>query len=413
MATVTAAAGLARARAEQPSDAFEWAGHLVQVGTALARLEGDWRALEGGATASVFQSWNFVGEWCASAAEAAGESPLFVVGRAFGEARFILPLAVVERAGVKVLTWLGQAHANYGMGIFHPDVLRALEPGDIDTLMTDVARCVGAAVVHLDNQPARWGGHCNPFAASLRSFVTANDTFIVSLDEDFAAQYRRLFSGRTLSGLKRKQRKLDDMGPVSFVGPADDAARREVIDWFLAHKHDQLAQDGRASPFDEPGIRALYLGMARDTAAFEIDQLTVGGTRAAMGMTAFAGNVAYLLNTVHAGGEFARSSPGALLLHRMVARAHARGARTYDFGPGELPYKLEWEPAVVPLLATTYLVRPVGLHVHAASVFAVLAKSKIKRSPALSALARAARRSLALTVRRVLPSHSRGPRADR
>lgn len=126
--------------------------------------------------------------------------------------------------------------------------------------------------------------------------------------------------------------------------------------------------------------------MARDKVRFDIDALDVGDAHVAMGLTMREGNVAYLLNSVHQGAEFARCSPGALLLHRMVAQAHANGARIYDFGPGALPYKLEWEPEATPLLFTTHLINPLHVGVYALLVFKALAKAKVKRDPQLSAL---------------------------
>lgn len=395
MAAVTSAAGAISAPAQRSATVFEWSGCSVQVSTSLARLEPAWRELEPLATASMFQGWDYVNAWCRNCALAVGEAPLFVVGRGDGAVQFILPMALIVRAGTRVLTWLGQRHSNYGMGLFHPDLLGRLEAGEVDALVIDVARRVGAAVVHLDNQPARWAGKVNPFAASPCSFVTANDTFVARLGDDFQARYKHLFSGRTLSGLKRKQRKLEEMGAVSFAAPADLTARHAVIDWFFAHKRVQLAQDGRNSQFDEAAIQDLYRALARDEAHFDVDQLRVGDTLVAMGMTAFAGQTAYLLNTVHAGLEYARCSPGALLLHRMVAQAHRKGARVYDFGPGMLPYKLEWEPEVIPLLSTTCLVKPSGLPVHAILVFTVLAKARIKRNAWTSEIVRKVRRWLA------------------
>lgn len=395
MAAVTGAYDVAREDAERAAEPIAWVGCSVRIAWNLSQLEGDWRALERHETASVFQSWGYIHTWCAQAAVASGETPVFVVGRRGGDARFILPMALTTRAGVQVLTWLGQSHSNYGMGIFCPELLAELQAGDVDELVIEVARRLGAAVVHLEHQPARWAGHDSPLAASACSLVTANDTFVVTLGEDFQAQYRRLFSGRTQSGLKRKQRKLEEMGAVSFAQPVGATARRAVIDWFVEHKRAQLLQDGSKSPFDSPTIRNLYDVLAGDEAKFEIDQLTVDVGLVAMGMTVFEGKTAYLVNMVHAGAEYARCSPGALLLHRMVAQAHKRGARTYDFGPGVLSYKLEWEPEVVPLLATTFLVKPSGLHVHAAYVFGVLAKAKIKRSVQLSRMARAIRRWIA------------------
>ncbi len=365
---------------------FTWAGYTVEAVPSLARLDAEWRALETLETASMFQGRDYTAAWLRTSAAACGEEPVFVTARLHDALAFILPMALTRRAGVRVLTWLGQSHSNYGMGVFHPEALAASarDDWDIDQLVCDLARRLGADLVHLDHQPAQWKGQANPFIASMRSLRTANDTFVVPLDEDFAAHYKRLFSSRTLSGLKRKQRKLEDMGKVSFARPQDEARSSDVLGWFFAQKKLQLEQSGRTSPFDAPHIQALYLGLARSTDTFDIDELMVDTTRVAMGMTAHAGRTAYLLNTVHQGAEFARCSPGALLLHRMVAQAHAAGARTYDFGPGELPYKLEWEPEVVPLFSSTHLIHPRAILVYAAYVFGGLAKAKIKRSPTMS-----------------------------
>ena len=161
-----------------------------------------------------------------------------------------------------------------------------------------------------------------------------------------------------------------------------------MLDWFFATKTAQLAQSGRGSPFAEPAIQDLYRLMSRDEQRFDLDALTVDDTPVAVGLTARDERTAYLLNSVHRGAEYARCSPGALLLHRMVAQSHAAGARVYDFGPGDLPYKREWEPEVVPLLFSVHLVNPMHLGAYAALVFFGIARATAKRSPRLSAWVR-------------------------
>lgn len=369
--------------------AFAWQGYTIAFSPTPLPVEAAWRRLEGYETASVFQSFDYVQAWLRTAASATGEEPVFVTATRDGDVAFLLPMAVVRTMGVRALVWLGQSHSNYGMGLLHPDALDAAvrEDWDVDAFLSEIARRVGADLVHLDNQPAAWAGRVNPFAACRRAMRTANDTFVVRLEDDFAAHYKKLYSSRTLSGLKRKQRKLEELGKVVFARPVAPDQRRDVLAWFFACKSTQLAQAGAWSPFDAAEIQALYRELSQSPQDFVVDELTVDGTRVAMGMTARAGRTAYLLNTVHQGDKYARCSPGALLLHRMVADAHAAGARVYDFGPGALPYKLEWEPAVVPLMASTHLVRAGGFPAYAALVIGGLLKAKVKRHPRLLALA--------------------------
>lgn len=360
-----------------------WAGYSVDLSGSMTGLESEWRRLEALSGAAVFQGFDFLSAWVQTAAAASGEEPVFAVGRRGSEAAFILPLAITRRHGARVLTWLGQDHANYGMALADPS---AFEGKDVDGLILAVARAAKAGLVHLDKQPAEWAGRPNPFALSRHSRLSANDTFVVALDEDFAAQHGRLFSSKTLAGIRRKQRRLEEQGEVVFGIPGPGAERQAIVDWFMVEKRQQLAETGRSSPFDPPHIQALYAALARDEHGFIAEDLTVSGQRIAMGMTAHQGATAHLINTVHVGGDFAKLSPGVLLLHRMVASAHARGARTYDFGPGELPYKLEWDPKVIGLHTSIYLVSPTALPAYCMAVAMTAAKARIKRDPRLMGL---------------------------
>lgn len=384
--------------------AMQWAGLDIEIGVSPAAIEAEWQALELSGTASVFQSYKLALLWIAHAAAARGEEPLIVTGREGAALRMVLPLAIVRAGGVAVLQWLAQSHANYGMGLLAPNLIDRLEVGDCDELMTRIARVVGAHVVHLDRQPARWADRSNPFAASPCARLTANDTYIVRLEGDYAAQYKRLFPKRTLQPIKRRQRRLEDMGALSFAPPQDRESRRKAFAWFVARKRDQLAETSGQNPFDEPGITPFYEALLEEGGQFEIEQLLVGTQRAALGMTLYDRDMATGINTAHA-DQFSRGSPGTLLQHHIIAKVHARGARAYDLGPGYLPYKMDWAPQVIPLLATTHAVAVVGLPMQIRLVAATLLKSYVKRSPRLTGFVRSLRR----TLQRLRPRH--GPAA--
>jgi CelD/BcsL family acetyltransferase involved in cellulose biosynthesis len=362
-----------------------WAGHAVHRVSSLESLAADWNRLEAGGGTTVFQSYAYIRTWVALAAAGQGETPVYFVGSRDGVVRFILPMAIARRAGVSVLGWLGQAHANYGMPVAEPGTFAAAG-GDVDDLLRLVARLAGAAVVHLDRQPEEWRGLANPFAIGAGSQASANDTFVLELGDDYPALHGSLFSSRTLSTLKRKQRKMAEVGPVAFNQPADVGRRRDIFDWFCVEKREQLARTGRGSAFDDPEIQSLYKAMAADEAGFQADELKVGDDRVAVGLTAYHAGVATLINTAHVGGTYARFSPGTLLMHHMVETAHAKGARTYDFGPGELPYKLEWSPKVIGLRSTTIVLSWASLPLAALLRGKTWAKRVVKRNPRLMTL---------------------------
>jgi CelD/BcsL family acetyltransferase involved in cellulose biosynthesis len=72
-----------------------------------------------------------------------------------------------------------------------------------------------------------------------------------------------------------------------------------------------------------------------------------------------------------------------LLLHWLVAAAHERGVRLFDFGPGDLAYKREWKPQVIPSTATTFPVSLLGLPAGVSLALGTALKRKVKRNDRL------------------------------
>lgn len=366
-----------------------FAGLELTVAGCLRGLQGDWERLGASARFSPFQSWTWLDAWCAIAAPALGERPVIVIGRDdAGVARVILPLGVTRRLGLAALGWLGQSHANYAMGLIAPELAMRLEPAEARALLVRIARAVGADVVHLARQPATWDGIANPFVA-FSATRDVNDSYVVALEPDFAAQEAHLFSARTRAGLRRKERKLAGMGEVQFVSGRERAPT--LIESFLAQKRDQLEDAGVASDFDRPAICDVYREMVR-SGGVDIHALCVGGEAAATVVAATHQRRVYMLNTSIAAGRVREASPGALLIRHHVAMAAAGAATHYDFGPGEAAYKRDWEPVVVALKTTAFAVTARGAALAAVLGAVRAAKRTVKRTPVLWSLAKRVRR---------------------
>ena len=371
---------------------LRFAGLAISVTDDLDGFQADWEALGTTARFSAFQSWAWLEAWCVIAAPAIGERPVIVIGRDdAGSPRLILPLGVTRRLGLKALGWLGQSHANYGMGIIAPDLAPRLEPAQVQALLARVARMAGADVVHLARQPSVWDAIANPFAA-LAATRDVNDSYILALEPDFAAQEAGLFSARTRAGLRRKERKLAGFGEVRVL--SGSARAEALIESFLAQKRGQLAEAGVASDFDRPAICDVYRAMAR-AGILDVHALSVSGEPAATVVAARHQGRVYMLNTSLAEGRVREASPGALLIRHHVETAASGGATHYDFGPGDAPYKRDWEPKVVALTTTVLAVTARGAALAAALGAVQATKRTIKRTPVLWSLAKRVRRLIA------------------
>jgi CelD/BcsL family acetyltransferase involved in cellulose biosynthesis len=365
---------------------FAWAGFDVSVGVCARAIEAEWRELERRAVGSIFQSFDYVDVWSRTAA-GPGEIPMIVTGRRDGMLAFVLPMAIVRRHGVRVLTWLAQGCANYGMALVEAQAFDAIDAPTVQQLLKLVARVGKAHAVHLEAQPLRWGGRDNPFAQGPHARLDANDTFVLPLEEDFSAQYTRLFATSSRSRLKRKQRKLLQNFQVSYARITDRAQRNSMLNWFLEKKRQRLGEKGRPNVFENQTVQKLLFTLAGNTADFDIDALSADGEPLSLAMTIRAGETAFMINTAHVGAQFSGYSPGSLLLHWLVAALHERGIRVLDFGPGDLAYKRDWRPQVIPLMVTSFSVSPLGLPVSAGLALKAAIKRKVKRNERLLAIA--------------------------
>lgn len=359
----------------------------------------EWQALEARSTGTLFQTWRWLDAWSRTAAASFGEEPVTAVGRLpNGRAVAILPLARVRRFGRPVITWLGQPHSNYGQPLIDTAAAGMLRPEMLSDVAVDIARLVGADAVHLAGLPgADRPDRDRSAPARARTMATANDAFVLDLATDFSAQYAGLFSSRTRQQLRRKHRRLGELGPLAIRQARTVDDKLAFLDDFFAQKRAQLALQGVASIFDRPAIRAFYRELARPGAsalpALDVTALRVGERTAAVVIAMTHRDRLYMLNTsISADADLSESSPGKLLIHAHVEASHRAGVRQYDLGPGSAAYKTDWRPRTLSLGDLVMPVSLPGRAVAAALATKVGAKRIIKRTPLLWQAAQTARR---------------------
>lgn len=373
----------------------------LDVHASLDGLEPLWHEIAAaGAKASVFQSHAWLATWARTAGRHAGEAPLVVAARdAVGRLCLLLPLGVRRHtpARLAVAGFLGQSHASYGLPLIAPTLAEALGPADVGKLFTAIARSTEIDAVNLERQPAYWGGRVNPFAAE-GGIVSANDSYVLVLDRDFAGLHERLFSSRTRSTLRRKIRRLESLDGHRIGAVEHGADRHRLVDVFLAAKSRQLRESGAPDIFADPGIASFYralLDLPRESALrLEVVAVEAAGETGAVSLMVEEDGRRYLLNTALVAPGLRDVSPGLILLTRDIESASARGCGAYDFGPGAADYKHAWQPDPVPLVTTVLPLSAAGYALAALMSSTVAAKRTIKRTPALWSAARALRRGL-------------------
>ena len=326
--------------------------YQIQVFRNLQPLADIWQEFEKDAACTVFQSFRWVSAWCHTAAAEMGEEPVFVIAREpSGAVAFLLPLATRRVLGARVLQWLAQNQSAYNFGLFRKDIASQLSERDLRAVFAAIRRSgVAFNAVCFRGQPALWDGLVNPMAQL--SCIPVASCYEVPLQRDFDAVCLRQLSSDKRQDLRRQWRRLSEH-PVS-VGIASRSSR-DMIDTFVAHKTEQVIANGQPNLIGHPAIVKFFKALC-DPAAPE--------TRLEPGFIAVDGDTVSTINGMrfkdrfyHLNGAIAptplrRWSLAQLLIHDLMSRQCARGARAWDFGPGDGSHKALWRPNEIKMFDT-------------------------------------------------------------
>ena len=364
---------LFRTDAEIARQSIERSGPIpvdTSLGAVSLRITGDlpsveavWEELQAAAPCTSAQTFDWAQAWVRHVLRPEGREPVIVVGAAAdGQALFLWPFEMARIAGMKVLHWLGQDHANYNMGLFAPGAAPKFTAEDISRLLAEVARETGAVAAILKAQPFGWDGVENPFAKLPRQ-PTPSSGYAVRLG-DFTQIYENQFSKRSRSTLNRKERKLDEMGTVTYGWAETQDERLALVDTLFTQKARQFAAMGIKDIFDVHA-RAFYREVAliqgENPSRLRLGYVKLGDTV----LATFSGTLCHKRMSVAlsslAEGEAQRQSPGALLLRHQIKEACEKGLAFYDIGVGAARHKDEWADVVQPLFDSFIAFKPHGL----------------------------------------------------
>jgi len=322
------------------------AGVEIKVFADLAAAEETWRGLQLAAHTEPQQSFNWVAAWARTGGSA---QDLRVVAGfdAGGACLFLLPLAITNHVGIRVLEWLGNGQGNYAAGLFHSAFLEDAAWASFADLWCEVLAALPPVdAVHLADQPRELGRHENPFLA-LPHAVSPEPGRWFALDPDWRRHHEARFSSSSRRELHRCERRLADRGALAFIHATEPETRRRVFAAMIAQKRAQFANSGIDDFFADGAIEAFYARLMDalqdpDGLSLQLFALQCGGDIVATNMGVMVKNRFYGLISSTAAGPLRRFAPGNILFLRMVGHLAGAGVEVLDCGAGGDAHKLRW-----------------------------------------------------------------------
>ena len=167
--------------------------------------------------------------------------------------------------------------------------------------------------------------------------------FVVELSKfaGFENYMETVFGPKTRQGLRRKYRKLAELGAAEFLSLEKP---EEISRWLDAVMDlDRRSPKGQRGDgiFHKAPARAFYRLLLENMAAkgrVRLGILTINGRLAAYEI-GFVGRGAYRMHNMAYDAEFAECSPGRLLMLDMLERMMAQGIPAYDFMQNDQEFK--------------------------------------------------------------------------
>ncbi|MBS7702851.1 GNAT family N-acetyltransferase [Chelatococcus asaccharovorans] len=305
-----------------------------------------WREFGASALGTPYQMFDWVMAY-AKTLGAANHETLIVatVEDTAGKPVLLLPLSLHRQQATTIATLPGGKQANFHMPLFDAGALHLFDRTTCLTILREIARAAGNIdVFAFSNQPAEWQGTPNPFV-SLGGHLSPSPGFKRALDFPPDKTAHVLHGGETRKKMRKKERRLSEIGVLDYRQIVDPAEISRVLDVFLDQKGLRFRQKHINNPFAHPAAVAfLQRGSAPADGrkpAIELYALFVGERIiATFGGTSAGTRFCGMFNSFCTEDDVVKSSPGDLLLTHVIETQCRRGLATFDLGVGEAPYKL-------------------------------------------------------------------------
>ena len=369
----------------------------VDIYPDAAAVAAAWSELERTAPCSIYQTRRFLDPWAETLGRAAGLRPCYMLARDRADQPIALFPLGLERCGpITTARLLGGKDANLQLALLHSATGWTGE--SLRPLLRETARLSGVDVFVFTNQPHAYAGETNPLACLPRG-ESPSAAYGTALPASSEALLAAKLSKDTRKKLRKKEAKLDALGPVRHVVARTPAERATILEAFLTQKNARFQDLGIASDFGTAAMRAfIERASATEPPGIELHALLAGERIVATyGGAAQGERWSGMFNSFDADEEIARSSPGDLLLMRIVESCCARGFSAFDLGVGEARYKTALCDEPIPLFDAAIGFGPLGCAAAAFVLARQALKQRVKRNPRLLAIIRWVARQLRRT----------------
>lgn len=332
----------------------------VEIATDWPSAREAWNAALESGVATPFQDGRVVDAWYRAMAGQLQIEPLVVSVRERRTGAHAVSLALV-RTTFGATRSIG--FADLGLIDYNAPILGPAAPRDAvgaAALWRAVRRVLPQAdVIDLRKMPAHLGDRPNPLALLSGTLPCPLNGNVLETGDDWDLYHHSL--KRTVrKELERSWRVFTSHPSATFEAVTSPEARRRVLAMIEKQQPLRMQATGKSYVLDAPMAAAFYRNLVDIPAEDGLVTVTAltAGDEVVAGLIGLRDANAYIMVRIsNAEGEWAKASPGKVIIDRSMAFLHGQGYRIFDFSIGDYDYKRRFGVVPTPLFD---LVQPLG-----------------------------------------------------
>jgi CelD/BcsL family acetyltransferase involved in cellulose biosynthesis len=315
----------------------------VSVFSTFEDAEYSWREIEARGTSFVFQSFDWCSTWFETIGRALEVEPLLIhVREPTSGADMFLPLGIErKRFGVRCLGFLVNRLADHTGPILAGPTDAAFAPEVVSGILREFESARRCDVADFRHLRATVDGRRNPLVG-LGCGVAGYRTHSVRIEGSWEAFWAKTVPSKHSADSRRQHRRLAERGESRFVVATTVEQALAITGAMLAQKSRRYRETGRDDPLTSEAYREFYLRITRryhGCGMIHVSALTLDDQILATHWGAvWKGRLVSLMPSFE-GGEWARYSPGRLLLEHLLEWSFRAGLHEFDLTIGDEPYK--------------------------------------------------------------------------
>jgi CelD/BcsL family acetyltransferase involved in cellulose biosynthesis len=261
-----------------------------------------------------------------------------------------LPFQIRMNHGIRLLEWLGGFLIDYRAPMLSRDYPSFCGESEFAEIWRQTCLSLPTFdAVDLKRMPDTVGGIPNPFIG-LPGAKVVNYSFQAHLPGNWDSYYESCFGAKYRSTQRRKERKLAAIGPINFDVITDVADRRQHVDTLLALKsqrydlYKRVANDQHSVDFLKRLVSDPEISPMTHFSVIRSGQKVIA---AHLGF--ICNRTLYYMVPAFESANFAKYSPGNILLTHLMKWSIENQFNVFDFTLGAEYYKVAWSDSYLTL----------------------------------------------------------------